>query len=493
MKRFVALAFVASTAFAQTRIASDFEIQQMEQQVARSKDFLSQLSGHLNLGDLRATRNESARAREEYTRALEIATNERLAARRASALTRYSTATSYAALAQAKLGNAENAFALAEEAMRYSSDSAKSWNLYATAMSALQLPAKAASAARNAVGIAEHENDPLDLAIYRYSLASSLLELNQTAEAENLLVEVVTSLRSNTFAPLRRDVERTESFEIYSTARGAAAAYVSLRNRAQLRLARLYEDRGDITRAREQYANVLDDRSDDPIALAALARLGGTPEERERYYAQAFDANPFSLPLIRDYQRYLSGQRAAGGGQESKSTGGQVRLALQQMQRGELRAATATLDGVLQKFPNNDTLLLLRREIEERRAGGPLVLRPPLSAANLRAIIAAFNENRLTPEQRAQLDRMTFTSNAIFAAAVPSRSLGAGSGAPPNQTIFEAGTIDGVPFRFSEPTAFKGTFATGIPLPLTYRILGATQVTGADALLLEPVRLEAPR
>ncbi|HMC20543.1 MAG TPA: tetratricopeptide repeat protein [Thermoanaerobaculia bacterium] len=475
MKRFLMIAFIASTAAAQTRIASDFEMQQMERQVAQSRDFLSQLSGHLNLGDLRLTRNETALARAEYSKALDIASNERLTARRASDLTRYSTATSYAALAAAKLGNPADAFALSEEAMRYSSDSAKSWNLYASAMSVIQKPAKAASASRNAVAIAARDGDRLDLAIYQYALASSLLELNQAAEAERLLTDVVTSLRSEAFAPLRREVARTESFEIYSTARGNPAAYISILNRSQLRLARLYEDRGDIARAREQYANALAARSDDPTALAAMARLGRTAEERERYYVQAFDANPFSLPLIRDYQRYLGGWRVAGGGWEGNTTGGEVRRTLQQMQSGELVAALATVDALLQKFPNNDTLQLLRREIEERRTAGPVVLRPEPVAADLRAIIAAFNENRLTPEQRTQLDRMTFTSEAIFNAGPP----------------FETGTIFGVPFRFSEPMTFNGTFAAGVPLRLTYRILGATQLTGADALLLEPLRLEA--
>ena len=475
MKRFLILAFVTATAVAQTRIASDFEMQQMERQVSQSRDFLSQLSGHLNLGDLRLTRNETALGHTEYSRALDIASNERLAARRASDLTRYSTATSYAALAAAKLGNPAEAFALSEEAMRYSSDSAKSWNLYASAMSALQKPAKAASASRNAVAIAARDGQPLDLAIDQYALASSLLELNQTSEAEGLLTDVVTSLRSEAFAALRREVARTESFEIYSTARGDPAAYISILNRSQLRLARLYEDRGDIARAREQYGNVLAARSDDPTALAAMARFAPTSEERERYYAQAFDANPFSLPLIRDYQHYLAGQQAAGGRQESETTGGQVRLALQQMRRGELVAAKATVDTVLQRFPDNDTLQLLRREIEERRAGGPVVLRPQPAAADLRAIIAAFNENRLTPEQRTQLDPMTFTSDAIFSAGPP----------------FEVGTISGVPFRFSEPTTFNGTFGAGVPVRLTYRILGATQQNGADALLLEPLRLEA--
>jgi len=457
--------FFVSVLSAQTRIASDFEIHEMEQQIARSNDFLSQLSGHLNLGDLRMTRNETAIARTEYAKALDIATNERLAARRASEMTRYATATSYAALAHAKLGNAADAFALSEEAIRYTSDSGKSWNLYANAMTALGKPAKAASAARNAVAIASRENDKLDLAIYQYSLASSLLELNQKAEAEKLLVEVVIALRSPVFAPLRRDVERTESFEIYSTARGEQSAYISLLNRSQLRLARLYEDRGDVAHAREQYANVLADRSDDPTALSAMARLSTSPQERDRYYAAAFDANPFSLPLIRDYQRHLSVEQTLLSAPDT--TGGNVRLALQQMQRNELIAARQTIDELLKKFPNNDTLQLLAREIDARRSGG----------SDLRALIAAFNNNTLTAAQRTELDQKTFTSEVVFDAGPP----------------FETGKIDDVPFRFSEPMTFKGAFASSVRLRLTSRILGASQLNGADALLLEPVRLEPLR
>jgi hypothetical protein len=123
MKRLLLiLALVAVPAFAQTtRIASDFEIAQMQQQLARSHDFLSQLSGHLNLGDARLARSESALARREYTQAYELASNERLDARRASDLARYATATSYAALAEAKLGRDANAFELSEEAIRYES------------------------------------------------------------------------------------------------------------------------------------------------------------------------------------------------------------------------------------------------------------------------------------------------------------------------------------------------------------------------------------
>ena len=137
------------------------------------------------------------------------------------------------------------------------------------------------------------------------------------------------------------------------------------------------------------------------------------------------------------------------------------------MQRGELAAAIATVDIAEQKFPNNDTLQLLAREIEQRRGGG----------SDLRVLIAAFNNNTLTAEQRAELDRKTFTSDVIFDHGPP----------------FETGRIDDVPFRFSEPTTFNGNFVSGVRLRLTYRVLGASQLNGADALLLEPVRLENPR
>src|SRR5205085_10408016 len=65
----------------ETRIASDCELAQMERQAATAKDFTSQLSAHLNLGDLRLTRNETAAARGEYRKALDTADNERTAQR----------------------------------------------------------------------------------------------------------------------------------------------------------------------------------------------------------------------------------------------------------------------------------------------------------------------------------------------------------------------------------------------------------------------------
>src|SRR5256885_13124418 len=95
--RMTCLLLLALPTFAQEpRIASDFEIAQMEQQLARSHDFLGQLSAHLNLGDARLARNEPSLARSEYAKAREVAQGERLAARRDSAMGRYATATAYA-------------------------------------------------------------------------------------------------------------------------------------------------------------------------------------------------------------------------------------------------------------------------------------------------------------------------------------------------------------------------------------------------------------
>ncbi|HUR83626.1 MAG TPA: hypothetical protein VM733_22910, partial [Thermoanaerobaculia bacterium] len=264
---------------AQARLASDFEIAQMEQQLARSRDFESQLSGRLNLGDVRAARNEVSLARAEYERAYELAEKERLDARRQSRLTRYANATSYAALARAKLGDETRAFLLLEEAARYASDDAEAWNLQASAMRVLGHPRKAIAAARNAVLVAK---EPLDVAVYQHALATALIDAGDDAEAEQLLVTVTTALRSDTFASLRKQAANAEAFEIYSSARGDVAAYVSLLNRSQLRLASLYEKRGAIDLARAEYRRVLEGRSDDVIALAALARLASSNDERAK-------------------------------------------------------------------------------------------------------------------------------------------------------------------------------------------------------------------
>jgi len=102
----------------------------------------------------------------------------------------------------------------------------------------------------------------------------------------------------------------------------------------------------------------------------------------------------------------------------------------------------------------------------------PALPSSPPAASELRALLNAFEH--LTPDQRVQLDRTTYTSVVRF-----------------QGTTFESGTIDGVPFRFTEPAIFQGTFDITAPLRLTYRILGATRGDDdVNALLLEPLRLE---
>ncbi|MGZ8709794.1 MAG: tetratricopeptide repeat protein [Thermoanaerobaculia bacterium] len=427
----------------------------MEKQLSQSRNFEAQLSGRLNLGDVRAARNELTLAQAEYARALALAERERLDARRDSSLTRYANATSYAALAQAKLGRDALAFELLEEAARYVSGDAETWNLYASAMRILGHPRKAVSAARNAVAVAEK---PLDLAVYQHALATALIESGQTEEAERLLVTVTETLRSSKFAQLREEAARREAFEVYSSARGDVAAYVSLLNRAQLRLGGLYEARDDVEAARVQYRRVLEGRSDDVTALAALARLAPSDAERERLYTEAFEANPFSPALIREYRR------------NPGLPGTDMQRALIHLERGELRAARAILDQLLAKFSANETLRALRREAESSNA---ITLPSPTpTPQELRALMNAFE--RLTPEQRTALDQATFRSVVTF------------DGEPGN--TFASGTVDGVPFRFSEPTIFNGTFDT--TARLTYRILGPS---GNDALLVEPLGLEALR
>ncbi|HEX3582780.1 MAG TPA: tetratricopeptide repeat protein [Thermoanaerobaculia bacterium] len=450
----------------ETRIASDFEMQQMERQAAKAKDFESHLSAHLNLGDLHLARNENAAARDEYRKALAAAETERTATRKSGNIAKYATATMYAGFLHAKLDDEQQAFELLDEAGRYAGDDAKTWSLYADAMGDLSFPDKAAAAAHNAVTIAQRGGDaPLDVAICRFTLAAYV----PREEAVALLEQVIATLQSKPFDSVRKEIARRESFEIYSTVRGDATAYISLLNRSQLRLAKLYEDRGEPARARKVYQDVLAARSDDPTALAAIARLSRSNEESARYFIDAFDANPFSLDTIDAYETWLR----SGGSihDDSRSPGAQVRHAVEQIVRGE----RPSLDALMKQFPNNDTL----RELEG--AGWKARPTPGFLTGNATNVTPSPEELRalmqldLTPEQRVALDRLTFTSSATFHSGPP---------APAGQTIFESGTIGEVPFKFSEPIAFSGTFPT--TARLTYRILGVS----GSSLLLEPVKLE---
>jgi tetratricopeptide (TPR) repeat protein len=459
MKRLAVLLALAPALFAQeTRIASDYEIRTMQAQAAGAKDFATQVSAHLNLGDLRRTRNETSLAQQEYTTALQAAEKERASQREKGQLTDYARATLFAGVAEAKLGHEARAFELLEEAIRYTPDDARSWNVYANGMGSLGLARKAVSVSRNAVAL---EQRPIDLIIDQFSLAIMLDAAGETAEATQLLETVIASLRSSKFDALRRNIAKQEAFETYSTVRSDIAAYLTVLNRSQLQLANLYERSGQISRARTTYQDVLKTRTDDPIALASLARLSNSPES----FAEAFDANPFSMDLIRDYREFV---RRAKPRTEGTSNGAQMRRAIEEIERGEDINARKTLEGLSSKFPNNDTIRTLMGETASHANAGVFL-------KDLRATLTLLAQDRVTPEQRARLDDTVITSTAIFD-ALP----------------FYSGTIDGIPFRFSEPTTFKGTFAAKAPLRLTYRILGATELNGASALLVEPLKVEAP-
>jgi tetratricopeptide (TPR) repeat protein len=476
------------------RIASDFEIQQMKELAATARDFNDMLLAHLNLGDLRVDRNESVLAQAEYTQALKIAQDERAAARKKGDENRYANATIYAGLAEAKLGHERQAFELVEEAIRYEPDESKIWNVYSSAMHSLKLPRKAASASRNAVALA---NNPTDLAIYQFGLALALLDSDEIAEGTKILETVVASLKSKTFEAVRKSAARKEAFEIYATVRGDEAAYISLVNHVQLQLAIVYESQGKLDQARKVYEDVLKARTDDATALSALARLGKSNEA----FADAFDANPFSIELIRDYRRVL---HSSGPRTEGTSTGAKMRRALEQMSRREYRAARETLDALREQFPTNDVVQYLealndiglgdlesarRRSIQlpelaaevGQAMQGPAV-DPASFLVDLGATLNMLTRNALTPEQRVTMDHSTLTSTVRFDAA---------QSAAEGQTILESGKIENVPFRFAQPTAFKGTFSAAAPLRLTYRILGATELNGVSALLVEPMKVEA--
>jgi tetratricopeptide (TPR) repeat protein len=499
------------------RVAADFEIAAMEKRLRETRDPLLVVAAYLNLGDARLSRSENAAAARDYAEALSRATSERHASRRSGRLSDYASFTSYAALSAAKLGRREEAFLLLEEAARYRSGSPRHWNLYASAMLVLGESGKAVAAARNAVLQAEEAarerksaSTLLDLAVYRYSLASALASgRGGASETRQALELVLATLDSPELGRLRSEVRRREMFEAHSSVESDAATWVSLAQRARIRLARLAEAEGDRERAREIYRAVLALRSDDPVALEALARLARDGGERASLFAAAFDANPFSLELIRLYEKAPPAAAAAGRG-----AGSEIRAALDAERRGLHRAATAAFESLDARFPANDTVAFLLARSRARggdagaaRAAAAKIRSPHLRLEAEAAIAGAVppavpdawvNEgggaldpsgvatlSRLlgpvTPATtRALLGGMTFRATATFDEPLA---------ADEATTTFVSGLLGGTRFRFSAPVTFNGRFAAGQPLVLAFRPDGVTSDAAGTILLLEPLGL----
>lgn len=498
---------------AQTRIASDIEIRQM-QEAAQSGEFATKIAAHINLGELRKLRNEFAASEREFQDALQLSRMERDEARKKKELPRYAVACAWIGVSLASLGRGADAFAMLEEAVRYAADSRGVWNVYSVAMYQLDKPEKAIGAARMSVHAAERDvitggatvRELLELNVDRFALAQGLLDYGTAdagKEAEQILLAITASLESEAFAALRKTLGKREEFQVLSTARTDGGMYLSIFNRSHLRLARFYEATGADEQAIREYKAVVSRRSDEPIALGGLARLTKDPKESDQYFIQSLDANPFADDVIADYEHHVAmGQASAPA--RSGSTGSRVRLVVHQLEAREFRQARETLKALMAEHPHNDVLQAMLARLESksgdadaaRAAAGEIadpairqnvlgsirrqgVVRPwfldeaptePVVPAEseLRTLLNLFANHRLSGDDLATLDRAEFTGSAELETP-------------------ERGTIHGIPFRLQTPARVQGK------VRMTYRILGATTIDERDALLLEPVRVEVAK
>lgn len=501
----------------ESRGTTDHEIAAAEEALRSAATSARRIGAHLNLGDLRTLRAEMDLAIGEYRAAERLAGVAARQSRLRSDLEGYSRATAYRGIALAKLGDRSGAFEALEEAIRYQSDSARIWNHYAWAMSMVDLPAKAEAAARNAVTLAEEQAGTdsaaglLDLAIYRYALAGALLATDPVSgEAADVLHRTRETLVSPRFDRIRARIAKDEAFEIFSFVGNDTAAWLSLYNRVHLRLGALLEERGEIEDAREAYRGVLTLRSDDPKALAALARLASAETDRDRWFAESFAANPFAPSTILAYESHARSSAEPDFGGD----GGRVQRALWLLDRGRTGEARAAVQVLAIDHPRNASVFYLharlamaRGNVDEALAlvtGAPAPLRDAIarqarqarageaerarliaavgggmrdpSPELLRAIARAFGAPDADAGLRAALDDAVFSTIASMDPAV-SHAEGV--------TIFQSGAIGPIRFRFSVPTAFHGSFDSG-PARITFRVSGAT----GDALLIEPLALE---
>lgn len=482
MKRALIAVFVTLSMQAQTHIASDVEIRQMEETARRASDFDTRVAAHVSLAELHIERNESAAAQREFASALQLARDERERTRREHELPRYALACAWSGLALAGLGRGSEAFADFEEGVRYDADSSSVWNLYSVGMFRLRELEKAIGAARMSVAAAERKiaeppktRELLELNVDRFALAEALIDAKHPIEeAESVLRKITQSLDSDAFRALRKDVGKHEEFQIVAAATTENGMYLSSFNRSHMRLAQLYESTGEKEKARHEYEAVVSRRSDEAGALAGLARLANDPKERDKYLTESLDANPFEGTALVEYERLVNAGQASPVA-ATGSVGSRVRLAMQQIHDRDYRRARATLQPLLDAHPNNDVLqsLLDRTRISAR----PWFLEKPAdrvmepSEFDLRALLALFDT--MSPADRATLDKEEFSSQASVDG--------------------DHGLMQGVPFRFQSAVRFHGIAPDARLLRLTYRVLGATTVDGRDALLIEPIRAEAIR
>ncbi len=504
------------------RISSDFELATIEKQIATTRDAASLSAAWLNMGDVRSTRRESTRATAAYQTSLEVAQKERREARLASQLTRYAQATARAGLAASRLSDHAAAFDLFEESLRYLSDAPSTWNLLASAMLSSGHPPRAVAAAKNAVSIASAASDEsaagrLDLNVYRYTLASSLAADQKQQEAVPLLEKIVDDLQSTRFDDLREEISRNEVFEVKSSVRSDAEAFVSLSNRSSLRLARLYEDSGQLDRARSQYEKVIARRTDDAIALTALARLSGTLQARRARFLESFEANPFALPLMIDYENFAkSNQPLAAAGD---TTASQVIAVINALVAQNPPAAASAMQQLERRHASNDSVTYLSARLAEARGDSAkadeissrlpsssdhradLRLRfnsrsdatvPPVflrqgattttaSSIELAALVKSLRSGKLDPEARQGIDTLIVKADVEIEETVR---------ADAETTDIEMVKSGATVLKFPQATRFTGDFSGRRRAILSFRILGLTTVPSGEALLVEPVLLE---
>jgi tetratricopeptide (TPR) repeat protein len=478
------------------RAAADFEIAALEKQAASSRDAVVKAASIINIGDVLDARGQHEAAMQRYVQAKEASEAEALRARKRPDLARYAQALGYAGLAWAKLGERGAAIRAFEEVARYGSDSPTLWNLCASAMNVLGERNRGISASRNALflsekGDGERPGDLIDRNVYRYALASALATGGDAAEleeAETLLRVVLTDLEGETFSAIRRDITRREQFEVLSAARGDASAYLTLQNRARLRLGKLLEIQKRPDEAMPVYRQVLQSRPDDAVALSALARLS-PPGERLEYFVAAFDANPYSADLARSFEEFV--RTGAPLDSSQTSSGGRMRAAIADLALERYAPAKQKFTALNRENPGNE---LLRALLARAAAGesAPRILPPFLNGAagevfeptldQLKTTASLISSDSLTPGQRAALDGTTFRSEVQFDS----------SPASGETTTFASGQILGMPFRLLAPTEFQGRFDASAPLPLEYRIAGAGYEGSALYLIFEPLRIVRP-
>lgn len=503
------LAMALADAPARAQSADDHELRTNQRLHETARTAADRFAAAMNLGDIHAGRGGREEARRWWSRARSVAAEERERLRSSGNLSGSARFSAWEAVAASALGDRAEAIALFEQARRILPGDAALLGRYANAELSHGAAEHAVNLARAALAhsaLPGGDRTLLDYATIEYTLARALAAAGDAPASASRARAMIERLEGPAARSLRERAAAREEFTVIGTARGDAEALTTLLVRGHLHLATHEERAGNRQAALEHARRALLVRSDQPEALALVARIRGESSD----WLQAFSSSPLDRQLHLQYRSALR----AGLPPLDPAGDSLAALAMKSVEAIEQRrwsTAAILIDQMKRRSGAQDALLALEAEslagqgraaeardliarirsrslaqgidIPHAPASGAVEL--PADGSRLYALeLERIEALLVSPASAAglipQLEERTYESLVILENPAVQGGVTAATGA-----VVHGG--DNLTLRFMSPVRFRGDFS-GETVILTYSILAADH----EGLVVEPSGVRLP-